>query len=99
MLTPYGHGARRDVGRIDFAGLVREIASAASTEAGVMLGFAQVFALFSRLFFGVQPRVAGGSHGLRWRLSGLLEDLQTLEAKLARRKILHEDPTRRQRLF
>ena len=42
--------ARRDVGRIDFAGLVREIASAASTEAGVMLGFAQVFALFAVSF-------------------------------------------------
>jgi hypothetical protein len=50
ILTPYGHGARRNIGRIDFAGVVREVASAVSTETGVMLGFAQIFVL---LFFYV----------------------------------------------
>jgi hypothetical protein len=71
--------ARRDVVRIGFAGLVREIASAASTEAGAMLGFAQVFVLFSRLFLVsslallADRMVCDGGYPTFWKIYRCLE--------------------------
>ena len=60
------------------------VASAVSTETGAMLGFARVLALLFFCLFLCPVSRCFGSHGLRWRLSGLLEHLQVLGATSGR---------------